>query len=277
MEKGKLAVLISSCDAYEDIWDPFFLLMNTYWKDIPYRVYLNTETKSYNKVFPHFAVTTLNATKQNATWSQRMKSVLERIEEEYVLVLIEDFFLREDVQTSQIEDLLRMMNDDPLMCSIQLFGTRINCDKKRNNNTNSELKINRIVSGQAKVVFVPTIWRKETLVKWLRPHESIWAFESCASARAYRWHYKEHCYRVTEPAIFNYLWEDGCYCVVNGKWMMHPLLSELFEKNGIRVDYSVRGTITMEQWKSVTLASIIKRRGFFGTMKSIVKRILSFF
>lgn len=281
MKNSKLAVLITSCDAYEDVWDPFFMLLDRYWTDIPYRVYLNTETKQYNKRFNHFQVETLTlsdiSVSKNISWSQRMKLALERIDEEYVFILIEDFFLRERVQTELIEKIISMMDSDQQMGSVQLFGTRINCDNQRQNIQSSTLDIFKIEKGFAKVVFVPTIWRKKTLLKWLRPHESIWAFESCGSKRAYRWKYKEQSYRVNSPSIFNYLWEKDCYCVVNGRWMLHPLLTSLFEENNIVIDYSLRGTITMEQWKSVSLMTHIKRKGLIKTVKGILGRILSIF
>ena len=281
MKNSKLAVLITSCDAYEDVWDPFFLLLDRYWTDIPYRVYLNTETRQYNKKFNHFQVESLTlsdiSVSKNVSWSQRMKLALERIDEEYVFILIEDFFLRERVQTELIEKIISMMDKDHEMGSVQLFGTRINCDTQRQNVQSLELDIFKIEKGFAKVVFVPTIWRKTTLLKWLRPHESIWAFESCGSARAYRWKYKDQSYRVNSPAIFNYLWEKDCYCVVNGRWMLHPLLTSLFEDNNIVIDYTLRGTITMEQWRCVTFGSLMKKRGVARAIKSIIYRIISFF
>ena len=116
--KQRLAVLISSCDGYQDVWDPFFLLMDKYWKDIPYPVYLNTETINYDKKYNNFSIQTLNLKKKRklkTSWSQRMIDVLERIEEEYIFILIEDFFLRERVQTELIEKILDKMDEDPLM------------------------------------------------------------------------------------------------------------------------------------------------------------------
>lgn len=279
--KHDCAVLVCSCDAYQDIWDPFFQLMDKFWTDIPYKVYLNTETEKYNRRFNHFSVKSLNLpddyNRQGTTWSQRMLNALSQIDEEYVFILIEDFFLREEVQTELIEDILNQMDRDHLMSQVQFFGTRLNCDNGRKNVLSETIEMEEIVSGKAKVVFVPTIWRKETLIRWLRPHESIWAFEACGSKRAYRWKYPEKVYRVSSPAIFNYLWEKNCYCVVNGKWMMHPLLTDLFDKNNIIVDYSKRGTITMDEWKNVTTKALIKRNGFWGTLKKVISRIKSIF
>ncbi len=281
MNQNRCAVLITSCDAYSDIWDPFFQLMDKYWDDIPYKVYLNTETIEFNKKYNNFEVSSLTLydkkRKDKTTWSRRMLDVLERVEEDYVFILVEDFFLRERVQTELIEEILDRMDKDPLMSQVQFFGTRTNCDNCVQNTMLDDMVLEQIGDDKAKVVFVPVIWRKSTLVKWLRPHESIWAFEACGAKRARRWKYKEQVYRVYSPAIFNYLWEKGCYCVVNGKWMMHPLLEHLFAVNDINVDYSVRGTITMEEWQSVSIKTIMKRSGFIGTLKKVISRLRSIF
>ena len=275
---SRCAVLITSCDAYQDIWDPFFTLMDVYWKDCPYPVYLNTEYVNYDKQYKSFHVKSLNClSKRTMTWSERMKSVLERIDEEYVFVLVEDFFLRERVQTELIEHLIKMMDGDSNMCQVQFFGTRTNCDNGVQNTMKQIIDMEKIDRGKAKVVFVPTLWRKSTFMKWLRPHETIWAFEACASKRAYRWKYKEDVYRIYSPAIFNYLWEKGCYCVVNGKWMVHPLLTNLFEQNHISIDYSYRGTITMEEWRRVSMTTLFKRNGVIGSIKKIINRFRSIF
>ena len=275
---ARCAVLITSCDSYQDIWDPFFKLMDIYWPDCPYPVYLNTEHIIYKKKYSHFCVNSLNTLSDKVlTWSERMLSVLERIPEDYVFILVEDFFLREKVQTELIEQLISMMEEDNNMCQVQFFGTRTNCDNRVPNKIKPSMEFEKIVKGKAKVVFVPTIWRKSTLKKWLRPHETIWAFEALASKRAYRWNYKEDVYRIYSPAIFNYLWEKECYCVVNGRWMMHPLLTELFKKNDIQVDYNKRGTITMEEWSKVSTLSIMRRYSFIDLIKKILNRIRSFF
>ena len=206
-----------------------------------------------------------------------MLDALARINEEYIMILVEDFFLREKVQTELIEQLLDCMDNDRSICQIQLFGTRKNCDEERGNTLSNHMEIEQIGDDKAKVCFVPTIWRKEVLIRWLRPWETIWAFEGCGSARAKRWKYPEKVLRVYSPAVFNYLWEKGCYCVVNGRWMIHPLLTGLFERNGIDIDFQERGTITMEEWTSVDTKTILKRYTIPQIIVKVFNRFRSLF
>ena len=58
MDCNSVSILINSCDAYEDIWEPFFRCFSENWPDCPYPIYLNTETKEYNPDYIH--VTSLN-------------------------------------------------------------------------------------------------------------------------------------------------------------------------------------------------------------------------
>lgn len=59
--------------------------------------------------------------------------------------------------------------------------------------------------------------------------------------------------------------------------MTHPLLIDLFNSNGIEVDFSKRGTISMEEWKQVSLKTIVKRLTFGQFCKKVIYRFLFIF
>lgn len=42
-----VAVVVASCDAYADLWEPFFRLFRRYWPDCPYPVYLGSNFRTY--------------------------------------------------------------------------------------------------------------------------------------------------------------------------------------------------------------------------------------
>lgn len=49
-ENADGTLMICSSDAYSDLWDPFFLLLERYWPQAKnYPVILNTESKVYEK------------------------------------------------------------------------------------------------------------------------------------------------------------------------------------------------------------------------------------
>lgn len=81
-KKSEVTILVSSCDKYEDAWEPFFRLLNIQWPDCPYNIVLSTETKNYDCDFLN--VETINSSPK-LSWSSRLKNVLTQISTEYVL------------------------------------------------------------------------------------------------------------------------------------------------------------------------------------------------
>ena len=76
------SILINTCDAFEDCWEPFFRLWSLYWPGCPAPVYLNTEYKTYSG--PEKGVVSLKScagrnipVRRRATWSQCLKWALE--------------------------------------------------------------------------------------------------------------------------------------------------------------------------------------------------------
>lgn len=252
------AFLLSTCDSYEDTWEPFFKLLNKYWPDIPMRVYLNTESSKFESDGKlNFKVTSLN-TSSSIPWSQRLMEVLDKIDEEYVFMVLDDFFLKSPVDNSIFEKLISIMESDDSIASIQLKASRM-IQEGKIEKSSSELSIEEMNISGWKTHFVPTIWRKETLKKWLRKHESIWGFELYGSQRARLWKYKEKVLIANSPIIFDYLWVDGCSVIVNGKWLDSPEVDDFFASNQISVDLSKRGRISLDEYRSRTLKDTIKK------------------
>ena len=130
-----------------------------------------------------------------------------------------------------------------------------------------------------KTHFIPTIWRKAILLKWLRPWESIWAFEGYGSARARRWpkRYSEKVFVVRQPAIYDYLWIKDCSAVINSCWLDEPELYDFFEKNNIIVDFSKRGKMTKQQYADKTMKDVIKKYSWWQIVVKSFNFVRSYF
>ena len=276
--KKRCAFLMSSCDSYEDLWHPFFESLDAYWKNLPYSVYLNTEFKQYQpRKALGFTVTTLNQLKKKKlSWSRSFIDALNRIEEDYIFLVLDDFFVCADVDGEKFEKIIDIMEQDKSIASFQMNGTRI-----RNANPNEYIFNNEMeyepYKGNWKTHFVPTIWRKSVLLKWLRPWESIWGFEAYGSDRARRWKYKQKVYSVVTPPIYDYLWIKDCSAVIHGKWLGEPELIEHFVKTDIEIDYSKRGKMTHEEYVNCTMKQVVKQYTFWQIIKKCFNRFRSFF
>lgn len=272
-KKGRCAFLLSSCDDYEDVWIPFFELMDKYWRDCPYPVFINTETKSVPSNICT-KVTALNCSDENANWGKRMLGALRSIENEYVLVTLEDYFICDTVDDSYIEEILDIMDADKSIASFQLSASRY---PEKDASSNGKLKYHDLEPEGWKTHFVPTIWRKSVLERWIRPYESIWGFELYGSNRARRWNYPERVCVVDNPFVYKYVWLDGCSAVLNGRWLKDDRIPDLFASNGISVDFSSRGWITLEEYRSKTMADTLKRYSLGQIIVRVFNRLRSFF
>lgn len=96
MKKSDYAILVLSCDKYEPCWTPFFTLLDKYFTTHP-KVYLVTETKKCEYC------ETINI--DSNIWSKRFLEALRKIKNEYVLVVLDDFFIRDYVDVDRINNI----------------------------------------------------------------------------------------------------------------------------------------------------------------------------
>lgn len=237
--RAEVTILVNSCDKYEDAWEPFFRLFHINWKDCPYRIILNTETKNYQCEF--MDVRTINF-HSKGSWSKRLKNVLEQIDSDYILYFLEDFFLESPVSADSFSRALELMKENK---DIGYIGLKYNQGYtfKEEGKTKSEapflnkddlITYNRINSMTA-------LWRREWLISLLRMHETPWEFEKYGSIRSRRSDKKvliinNH---VCAP-VFHYeidvKYGMGIY---GGKWLENN--KQLFDKHGITVNFENLG------------------------------------
>lgn len=94
-------LLVSSCDRYSDLWTPFFSLLNRYWAYCKFSKVLITE--ELKPEFPNVRALNLGS---NLDWSSLLIKALDNIPTTYILLTLEDFFLRKDVNNDKILNLL---------------------------------------------------------------------------------------------------------------------------------------------------------------------------
>lgn len=230
------ALLVTSCDAYSDAWEPFFKLLNRMWPECPYPLYLNTESENYS--IAGLDITCLHPDKQAISWSRRLKQALEKIDSEYILFFLEDFFLQAPVRGDVVEDCLRWMWEDENVVFIDFYHDKTE-DNEIYHKEFSEIQRNNDWALNANCA----LWRKSFLEDILRD-EDPWEFELNATARWRRTGYKIYTHRKEFSPVFAYQFEtiNGDWSgILKGKWL--TLVPALFEKYGIEVDFSKRGLI----------------------------------
>jgi hypothetical protein len=255
-------LLIPSWDPCQDLWTPFFNLLWRHWPDCPYPVYLGANHLS----FPDPRVTTLFSGEEK-NWSTAVIEMLESLATPYVLLCLEDFFLRRAVSTAQIESCLDALS--------MLEGTvvRLVCRPGPDHDLKETRVMGAIVPGAPyRVSAQPSIWNRRQLLSLLRRGESIWQFElngtkrSCGQPTGF--------YSVIKD-IFPY----GHHVVYAGKWF--PWEAFTYRRANIGCDFSRRPTMSAgETARYCVLKSI--SMGFDKIpwrkrlrLKTFLKRVLS--
>lgn len=272
------SILVNTCDKFEDCWNPFFKLFSIYWPDFKGSIYLNTEYKDYS--FPGMNIISIKGSaihnidvNKPATWSQCLKWALEIIDTEIILYMQEDYFLKDTVNSHWVEYFFKeILNNREIPC-IQLTHAGIPAIDKSNYDKlyTSNSDYFSYLSCQA------SFWRKDVMLSLIRDHETAWNFEWWGSKRA---KYMRYEFLVVDPnwmdptefQILPYIFTG----VIGGKWYKQVI--ETFNKNGIVVDYSIRGFFDENKKQSIkgkikTKISIWKRKSFIEIWKMKLKKI----
>lgn len=167
-----LAVVVPSCDAYSDVWPFFFDAFFDRWKDCPFPVYLVSNSAE----FPHPRVAALRVGEDKG-WSANLKSALREVPQAHVLLVIEDLFPADRIDTDRILSLLNEVGDfDYLRLNPSPGPRRAISDR-----------VGLVPPGDVyRTSTVYSIWRKSVLSSLLVEHESAWEFELNGSERSDR-------------------------------------------------------------------------------------------
>lgn len=244
--KQKITILVNSCDKYEDAWFPFFECLWHFAGDLPYPIILNTETKQF--VSPHYNVKVVN-NPNKVSWSVRLLTVLDQINTEYVLFLLDDYFLQEPFDSERLSNVISYMDKNAKVGFVDI--------KPRWASSKEEYEENKAKYSRAQDEFVvrqnkqfnitcaPGVWRTSVLKSLLRPHEDIWSFEKYVGIRARAHNVVVVRFLTRFPAIYEYedqIW--GTKGITAGKWLPGNL--PFFDQLGIEINYEKLGIINAE-------------------------------
>jgi hypothetical protein len=222
------SVLVPSCDAYADLWTPFFNLFWKYWPDCPFPVYLGSNQRDFERP----GVVVLNVG-DDANWTNCTREQLLKIKTPYVLLCLEDFFFRRPVRTPDVASCLEALSalDGHVMRLVRRPGPDSSVAGWPNVGAMSPGAPYR-VSMQA------AIWNRSSLLALMQENESIWEFEMSGSERSKR-----------SPTGFYGVSSDVLHyrhhVVQQGKWF--PWNAWQFARAGIGCDFSARAVMTSSE------------------------------
>ena len=180
-------MIVSSCDNYEDTWNPFFTQLKRHWPDFSIPVYLSTENKKYEH--PGFDIRCpLSKQKTYSQWSKRLLKLLNSVEEDFVLFMLDDFWLTDKVDTMSLNMLYSYINSNRLIGFICLKNEIKDYTPDKDKKSVHDCEYPELWECSKEKSFRITtqvgLWKKKYLIKLLRRHESAWFFETRATWRS---------------------------------------------------------------------------------------------
>lgn len=160
-----VSIVVLTCDIYSVFWDWFFACKKKYWKNCPYTTYLVTETKTCRYC------QTINV--NSPIWTKRFRESLKQINSEYVIVLLEDYFIRQPVNQEIINQCLQYMEGDydPIVWNFEhnyRKSSTLGMPPHWLNQYNRQVYLN---SSQ------PSLWHRKRLIDRLKKDQDPWEWE----------------------------------------------------------------------------------------------------
>lgn len=177
MKKTEISIVVLSCDKNSFLWDGFFTLLDKYWTLHPQRIVLSTESLQYT----YKNVVISNSRSTNEDWSTRLFHAICDANSEYVIIMLDDFFIKDMVAESKIEKYFDIIRKDSRIAAISL-EPQPGCKTGR---YASEEIVKRRRIASYRINAQPTIWRSNYLIKILRKGESPWQFEVSGTFRSF--------------------------------------------------------------------------------------------
>ncbi|QVY66632.1 hypothetical protein [Polaribacter sp. Q13] len=228
------SIFISSSDAYADLWPVFFDLFHKYWPQYKGDIYLNTESKTYQHTKLNIICTNVG---QHNSFGKTFKKGLDRVETDYVLLMMIDHIFMADVNHAKMIEYFNYFKDQNIDA---MYLTQQGYRELEKTNFKD---IDIIVPPtQFMFSFQISFFKKRVLKKMVLPHENPWTSEIYGSKRVNKMKLKFTCISKTAQLPIIY---DLSGCLNKGKWLANA--KEHLDSINYYVDYSKRGFYTKTQ------------------------------
>jgi hypothetical protein len=238
-----LTLFVSSSDAYEDCWHPFFFLLKKFWPDCSLPIVLNTEKKSFGCEGLNILCT---RTGTQQSFGKTFRAGLEQVETDNILLIMIDYFIMKDVSSRFLSDAYQTFVQERLdsLCLVEMTTVK----------DTTPLRDNAFLAsgpGQDRFSFQAAVWKKNSIRKYILEHENPWMSECFGSLR-YEYTRDRIAFVSKSAEPFTYLHTGALH---EGKWLKDtvPQLEEL----GVSLDWERRG---FYEWKRPSLAQRIQKR-----------------
>lgn len=218
-----MKILVASCDKNTETFKAFYHCMEKYWEKHPEVIY-TTETE----INPYYKTITHNIPLEN--WTKRIRMTLNDIDDEQILLMIDDCFIRKQVDIDRIEYLKTKLKGN-----IAVFSFEQSFDK--NDLETDIIGFKKRKHGSVyEVTLLCGLWQKEKLYKVLEKDCTCWQIEENQDNYGFDYYINsgndiiDYGGRPFKPAG-----------IFKGKWCKE--IVSFFEKENIQMDYKKKGFV----------------------------------
>jgi len=216
----KITIIYNTCDKYESLWPGFFCLWDRFWPNCKNDIILNTETKDYQ--YLNLNIKRSSNIERERSWSQRLLDSLEVVNTPYVLLVLDDFYIKSPIRLDKIENCIKQMEYDT---EIGLFTFAWEPGPNSKSKFDSDFEL-RGRFAKYRINAQIGLWKVEYLKKILKGYENPWQFELNGSFRSSLCREKIYSLKKGAPLVFDYDWG---FLIIRGKLNMK--IADYFVKN----------------------------------------------
>lgn len=201
-KNGKVGFIFSTYDGASFLWDDFFKLMRRFWPDFDtaFDGYISMCEKEEIVATERLTIKPVGLSNSESTYSERLAECINRLNCEYVFIILDDYYLKSEVDVKRLEETIAFLKNNKRMDCITYENFRSKVLERE-----FELPY---LKQLKKVMFICNLqiglWRASSLQKLLRLYESPWQFEYYGSIRACLQGLKSLTIKKGEPPVFDY-------------------------------------------------------------------------
>lgn len=258
MNKNKIAIFIDSFDGYSDVWPVFFEIFDMFWKNCPYKKYLVTNNKEYKY---KDLVSLKTGAEEN--WFIRTLKAIECVKEDYIIFMLEDFFISKYYNETIIDEIVDEMQQKNIY-----YYQLSNIVKLKQNEKFLYHKFEYPVSLQL------TIWKKSEFVRAVQESyacgsQTPWDFEKYFIEKFKN---KKECPKgiaYDTRDIMGY--KNG---IIQGKW--YPKTINFFKNKDLYFDIGNRPVMTRREtikYETKLFLSTFLSTGLKNKLKKVLRKL----
>lgn len=217
-----MKILVFSCDNNKDLWYPFYYCMEKYWRGHPEVIYKTERIRN------HY-YRTISRDYPLEKWSKGIREALKEIEDDFVLFIADDCFIRRNVDTKRVKEAEEFLKEHPK-------AGCVNFEKSFDDKDELCGDFKRRQKGSLyEVSLMCGLWRKEALIDILSEDNNPWDIELLNDS-------KDWDFYIGGDFIIDWGYETWHYAgVCKGKWCREA--KYFFDNEGIEIDYDKRGFV----------------------------------